>query len=266
MQLPTLPIDSWLAEVADASDEDLEVLADWQQSRHVWDALWSLRAATDYKPFSVQVETVERIHRRLHSSSFESSLWGELLAKCGFSLPDWIAHDLLDRNIAIGAVFRSTPTVQILRRVSKDDSQAAWRLACILLSSDQYSPDDVRQVLQTHAHHHEMMRSLATIAVVPGPKEGVLLQALASQANGAELVRLRQMRNVASTIAHLDGGEIDWERLYRTQDPHILRELAAHPSAPIHILTALAASTRTKFAKQIRSLAAENLAQRGQSD
>src|SRR5688572_17289152 len=142
MLLPTLPIDSWLAEVADASDEDLEVLADWGQSRHIWEALRSLRGATDYKPFSVQVETVERIYRRLHGSSFESSLWSELLGKCGFSLPDWIAHDLLDRKIAIGAVFRSTPTVEILGRVSQDDSQAAWRLACILLSSDEYSPDD----------------------------------------------------------------------------------------------------------------------------
>ena len=253
-----MPLDDWIAHLVGSTDEELDAIAD---SRPVWDQLWSLRVAAKHEPLPVNERSLEQLHSRLKGKAFESELWNELLAKAGFTIPEAMAHELLDRHIAIGWVFRSTPTISVLQRVSMEDSQAAWRLACHLCLSDEHSPDEFADFLRAHAHHTEMLRSLTRLDSVPGPKEQALIRVLTSHPNAAELLRSRCMKVAADAAARSRSiGEI--ERLYRTQDPHVLRELAANPLTPIPILKELAVQSDKKFARQIRVLATQNLAHR----
>ena len=258
VQLPSIPFDDWLAHVVDSTDEELVSLGDFPCA--VWDRLWALRVAAQ-EPLPVSVRSLERLHDRLKGKAFESDVWAELVAKAGFAIPEAIAHELLDRKIAVSAVFRSTPTMSVLRRVSMADSQAAWRLACTLCFSDRHSPDEFGAFLRAHAHHVEMLRSLARLDSVPGPKEEAMMSVIRSHPDAAELLRSRRVKLAAGAAARARNDE-EIERLYRSHNPHVLRELAANPLTPIPLLRELLTRSGSKFARQIRVLAAQNLARR----
>jgi hypothetical protein len=260
MQLPCIPIDDWLVHLSDSSDEDLASLARACPGP-VWDGLWSLRVAAGYEPLPVHDGALERLHARLKGRAFESDLWSELLAKGGFRLPEKIAHDLIDRRIAVGEVFRATPTMNVLRRVSKDDSQAAWRMGCTLCFSTHRTVAEFAAFLRDHTHHLEMLRSFTRLESLSPAKEEALLDFFRSHPHGAELLQSRRMKVAAASAAESRDVE-ELKNLRTSRDPHVLRELAANPRTPIPILKELALQSGTKFARQIRVLAAQNLSQR----
>lgn len=130
-----------------------------------------------------------RLHERTRGAVWEEELWFWLLQFLPGGLPDAIAHDLIDREIAIDALGHCNLGDGALWRLADRVDEALLRLAKRRYVSEQYTADAFEEVLHAFPQHEWTLMSLPSLPASDREKVERLAAYIRRHPRREELVR-----------------------------------------------------------------------------
>lgn len=103
---------------------------------------------------------LRRLHERTRGAAWEEELWFWLLQFLPGGFPEAVVHDLIDRQIAIGALGHCDLSDRALWRLADRVDEALLTLAKRRYTCEQYAVDQFEEVLRAFPEHEWMLTSL----------------------------------------------------------------------------------------------------------
>ena len=205
------------------------------------------------KYLEVADTVLETLHEKILNSSCESALWGALIWNLAKPLPSTIAHDLIDRGIALTDLEHSRQTDEVQWRMAENQREALLTLAIDFYTKSSYNEAEFQHLLQKFPDSRWMLETLAYRQPSSPAKEKAFLNVLSRHPEVEKIQRRHRLHNLINRAYQATNQE-EIEALYAEKETPILRGLAENLHTPPSILEELASMTG-----QIRHFARENL-------
>lgn len=262
-------LEAWVLSLLARPLEDLAT--SYAEDHTARDWLEERRAGQAENPYAyarigvVPEETLRALHRKLRGSACEDMLWGAVVSQLAHPLPDDVADDLIDREVALTALGHSRQSDAIQWRLAPFYPEALLTISQELYRDPARSPAEFRAMLDRFAPRREyggsewMLRNLLLGGGASSPeKERALVETILAHPYG-ELHRIVELRRLEERAADETLSREEIEALYATNEPTVWRALAANPSTPTALLQALSEVRTIDHAARIRHLARSTL-------
>lgn len=215
---------------------------------------------------AASAEALRRLHAKLRGTPAEQRVWAAVIGELTHPLPDDVADDLIDREVAIDQLGHSRQSDLVQWRLAEFYDEALLTLGKELYARHERGLEEFQSVLDTgrtgRANYPWLLESLADLRASSPEKEQAYLRALEDHPDREWALRTRRVRALENQAHDETVTPEQAEALHATGEPEVWLALAGNPATPTHILEQLAGVAGVKRAKQIRTLARERLGHR----
>jgi hypothetical protein len=108
----------------------------------------------------VSEEILFRLHAKIKRQPSENDIWVAVIWYLSTPLPLKLAHDLIDRNIAVTDMVYSPQLDEIMWRLATFDDDALYALVSERYTSSKYSVSQFKNILQQYVARHEYVLNI----------------------------------------------------------------------------------------------------------
>jgi hypothetical protein len=272
---PGNPLDEWIIGLRAASDADLESLRHWDAEQALAKTgnslrcqIWRLREDKErlYPPLEATAELLVELHARLRALPFESFFWNLLLHAARVAVPYVVATDLVDRNIEIDSVARTTGSKELRQRVSRVSDSIACNEALNLYRDKAVNAQELESFLRERPQFLDYMIECLAHAPLSNEDKVKLVDRLLSVPKYDKLRSCFQGRQSAALLVTSPLSDDEFQLRLNTLNGEEKLAIALNPETPSSVLLSLLDTKDEKFARQIRIASAHNLERRETED
>lgn len=253
-------MEAWILSLLERPIEDLD--RDYEDYNITYEEADSLHLAMLERGENVVAlpdEIFHALHRRLYGHLCEDLLWAAILCNIGRPLPVSIAHDLLDRELALSSIGHSRQADEVQWRMAAFYSEALLTLAREFYTSADRTFAEFQDLLRQFPDDVWMLTSLSLESASSSEKETYLFHHIRQLPNADEILEPYNHR-IQEQQARQTEDQAEIQQLFQTGEAHILLGLAQNPCTTSDILQALMKMKAKPYARGIRGNAKKTLA------
>lgn len=217
--------------------------------------------ALEFEGVPSPAEALRQVHARIRGSEAEATIWPCLIGQRRRPIPADIAHDLIDRELAIEVLAQTRQVDAVQWRLAERSPQACALLAVEFYTRPEHSPAVFAELLARSAESTALLADLARLDASTPEKEQRYLAAVRQHPAAACLLARHAAHQRVRRAQAPDAHPAELAALFVRGEPPVLRALAANPRTPAHLLQALAGVEGISYAPQIRRTARQTLDQ-----
>ena len=170
---------------------------------------------------------------------------------------------MCDRGLYLDELAHRHGPRRLLERLAdeREYPEAILTIGLQFYTSVEESECDLEKFLDRHKGHKWLLETLARHKASSSKKEQAYLAAIHSSPDSEQLLRAHELRGRARR-AQVTSDPVEIETLFASDEPEILRGLAANPHTPAQLLDDLSRMQNRRLAREIRLLALETLSRR----
>jgi hypothetical protein len=197
------PLENWVCETLERSVRELNLryANDEAVSRELEAVIPRKAHRNKIHCEHVSSECIESLHKKLRNETCESGIWEALLRFLGDPLPSTVAHDLIDREIAVLDMGHTRQCDEIQWRLSELVEEALLTLIMERYVDERYDQESFLEVFNPHSAHGEVLEMLSFHIASCREKEEIFLDAasqnvefLSDLKSQERIAQLRQIR------------------------------------------------------------------------
>ncbi|MBV9865630.1 MAG: hypothetical protein JO316_09790 [Abitibacteriaceae bacterium] len=250
-------------------------------------------------PSPIPAPLIEQLHEKLRGLRCEAYIWDALLFHLGTPLPPHVAHDLMDRDIAVSTLGHTRQLDEVQWRLASLVDEALLTLFWALYSDPKYELAELEKLLGQHPDHLWLLdkwqhgwncgsssreKELAfhrwvwehphRPAEMPNPEQYLHIMEIREHQEKKERLRVeweqkeeqlrleREAEERRLEVTHVANDWLQKEKIrfiIAVQEPEMLLALASNPQIPVQWIQKLVNCHHVKGARQIREAAENNI-------
>lgn len=216
----------------------------------------------------VSDETLLELNHKVRNCPCEEPIWEAILWHIEHPLPTEVAHDLVDRKIAITLLGHTMQNEEIKWRLAPLVDEALLTLAKEFYMNPERSVEELQSVLRQYPDHQWMLSSLAHCYSSSIEKRAVFIEVVKQRPDADALLRILPVESMSPSKRRATCISIpivhQLESLYGTRVPEEILAIASNPQTPYEILEELVQLRGVALSRRIRIAADQNLRRRNE--
>lgn len=262
-------LEDWALEIVNAEMLELEQRFGGRDFMGGVDEIEKLPFYSRQRPVfrTVSEPTLLAVHRKMRESEWEQHVWVGLLSQSNHPIPDDVALDLIEREIAISWLAHSPQSEAILWRLAPLMDEPILTLAKRFYADSNRTLEELEEVLRRFPDCEWMLHSLAFCSASSFEKRRAYEKAIENHPEREKWMEIHPAIGAGQKhFSYFDwsdlGREVGFVDLYGNYDAEQILEMARDEQTPDEILRELEEVRALANAKEIRIAARANLRRR----
>ena len=243
----------------------------WKKQDEIRQIIENLPFFNSYRPIfrTVSAPILRELHQKLRGQKCETNFWVVLLGILDYPLPDEVAFDLIEREIAVTWLGHSCQSEAVTRRLALLVSEALLALTWRFYTGSNYSLEEFEEILSRSPGAQWLLASLSHASASSLEKRRVFEKAIENHPDRDVWLdtnpKIDSNQN-QNSFSHYDLKRYEPEewfgKLYGSYNAQKILEFARDDQTPDEILRELEESKGFASAKEVRIAARANLRRR----